>query len=280
MPEGVVQQQLTCGSLDWWTSPVQSSWVIWAPCEVLDCIQGSFLRQVQISNRYLTKVQFRAKRDACNQTVETLLPPFPLFQVSQHGTENKTVWKGRHLYSRDSAQQEALGREVGVNLSSSSSSPWQRPLSSVLWHTVAITGALRIQAVIKPLIKDAGDLALFPPTTWGDKSSCTLILGAQASSLVPTPAGTGEPGDLPPSCQAHVAPQQHAGGVLGLRQCSRALAGEGWSSATDLLTGPYPVPVSQRATGLALRGTSLAKIIISDLSVELGMGLGGKLRHF
>lgn len=187
---------------------------------------------------------------------------FPYFRCPRTAPKTRPSGRGDVCTRETRPNKKCWGQKWELNLSLSSGSPWQRPLPSgshppahgsfcwahaghaslrnrtgfklsFLQHTVVIMEALHIHAVIKPLIQHAGDLALFPPTVQGDASSHTLLPGAWACSLMVMLAGTGEQGDSPLSCQAHIAPQKCTQGPLGQRQRPRAPAGEGWFSAAD-----------------------------------------------
>lgn len=73
----------------------------------------------------------------------------------------------------------------------------------------------------------------FLPLLKETRAPTPCSLEPNSSSRMLLLAGTGERGDSPPSSQAHIAPQKHARGPLGQRQCPRALAGEGQFPAAD-----------------------------------------------
>lgn len=140
-----------------------------------------------------------------------------------------------------------------VNLSLSSRSPQQCPLSSIflfpahgsscwahtahtllflsagfkfsfLWHAVAVVKAFCLPTIPKTLIQDVGEIAPFSPAAWGNTSLHTPILEAQASSPVAMLVGTGEQRALPLSFWARHSTRIFLG-TLGPRTISQ---GTGW----------------------------------------------------
>lgn len=223
MHKGVVYRLFMCESLSPRTSPVLMSH--WVDYEVLGSAQESFLTQVQVSSRCLPMCHSDL---AAMPAIRGCKPSFHLFPYSRY-PRMKTRAHGRgDVCTQETVQQKVWEQRWDLNFSSSSGSPQQCPLSSGFhlpahgsscwahtaptslflsaglkfpfwWHTVVVVKTFWIHTVLKTLIQNAGELALFSPTAWGSASSRTLILEVQASSPVAMLVSTGEQGELPPS---------------------------------------------------------------------------------